>query len=399
MSKPSPLGGVSRARIRRGSAFAVLSLTLALVISGAPAAVAAVVYPPNYNPLLIISEYNWRDSTSMSQADIQAFLDKQSGVLKSYSCPESGPNRDSTVVKPAAQIIAEAAQYYHVNPKLIIATLEKEQSLISQPWHTGKDIDPTSTHTYSTEYHLMYAMGAGVYPNSPDKHPGFGEQVYFGTRLLGFTTGSYTWWPGKAKTVYSYEHSAQISIVPLNQPTWNFYTYTPYYPQISVWKCYNKFFGDPVIDLVAGNVHRFYNKSGQTHFYTASSSEAQTIAGTMTDTFTYEGPAYSLDTTSGVNATPLVRFYNKRNGSHFYTASAAEAEKVKATLGAVYTYEGPAYNVSLGPTGCTTVYRFYNKRNGSHFYTTSEAERQNVQATLGYIYNFEGVAFYVGQKK
>lgn len=61
-------------------------------------------------------------------------------------------------------------------------------------------------------------------------------------------------------------------------------------------------------------------------------------------------------------------------------------------------FEGVAYKVSPGPVaGGTTVYRFYNRRAGTHFYTASDAERNTVMATLGGTYTYEGTAFYVGQ--
>jgi len=43
------------------------------------------------------------------------------------------------------------------------------------------------------------------------------------------------------------------------------------------------------------------------------------------------------------------------------------------------------------------VYRFFNVRNGSHFYTADEAERNHVAATLGSVYRFEGPVFWLGQ--
>lgn len=394
MLKPTPAGRSLSSGWRIPLALgliAALSITL-LTVGRAYAA----TYPPNYDPMCVISDFNWRHSTSMSQAEIQAFLDSKPTVLKSYSCAEGGPHdTHSTVVKPAAQIIYEAAQYYQVNPKLIIATLEKEQSLISQAWHTGLDIDPTSTHTYSTEYHLTNAMGAGVYTGSPDRHPGFGDQVWEGARALGRTDGPYAWWPGKAKTVWSYEHSAYISIAPVNQPTWNFYTYTPYYPQLSVWQCYNKFFGDPRIDPVLGRIYRFYNRVNGTHFYTASPAEAQNVASQYSNIYTFEGPAYSVSTTSPANVNPLYRFFNLKNGSHFYTASPEERDNVIRSFAKTYRYEGPAYNVSFSPVGTVPIYRFCKVAAGSHFYTMSEAERDTVIANWPTIYRYEGVAYSV----
>ena len=142
-------------------------------------------------------------------------------------------------------------------------------------------------------------------------------------------------------------------------------------------------------------VWRFYNKSGS-HFYTASGAEAAWVWTSLSTTFSLDGPAYSIDTLNPLNSAPLYRFYNKKNGSHFYTASEAEKASVIAHLGATYTYDGPAYNVCLTPgPGETTVYRFYNKKNGSHFYTASEAEKTSVLTTLRATYSYDGPAFYL----
>jgi hypothetical protein len=39
----------------------------------------------------------------------------------------------------------------------------------------------------------------------------------------------------------------------------------------------------------------------------------------------------------------VYRFYNLQNGSHFYTASAEEADMVIAAWPTVYRYEGPVF--------------------------------------------------------
>jgi hypothetical protein len=352
-------------------------------------------YPANYNPYHIISDDNWRAGQSMTQADIQAFLETQNGVLKSYACAEGGPNgAHSQVVKPASQIIAEAAAYWNVNPKLVIATLEKEQSLITQPWHVA-----TATHPYGTDYHLTYAMGAGVYSGSPDNHPGFGDQVWTGTQKLGsqptVTTSPYYWIPGRAKSVYSYPSASQLDIVPMNQPTWNSYAYTPYFPQYSVWKYYNQWFGDPLAYPGKRPIYRFYNKVNGSHFYTASEAERYTVIQKWSSTYQFEGAAYSIEATAPAMNTPLYRFYNKKNGSHFYTASADEANTVIARWPSIYLFEGPVYNVSMTPEGCSPVYRFYNVRSKSHFYTVSLDEANSVILKWPNIYSFEGIAYYV----
>ena len=142
-------------------------------------------------------------------------------------------------------------------------------------------------------------------------------------------------------------------------------------------------------------VHRFFNRRNGSHFYTADESERARVAGTLTSTYAYDGPAYHVNTTNPSNMRPLYRFYNRRNGSHFYTVDPAERDRVRSTLARTYSYDGPAYNVSTFPWFSQPVYRFFNRRNGSHFYTVDIAERNRVMTTLTSTYTYEGIGFYI----
>ncbi|MRS12737.1 MAG: hypothetical protein EG823_06665 [Actinobacteria bacterium] len=143
-------------------------------------------------------------------------------------------------------------------------------------------------------------------------------------------------------------------------------------------------------------VYRFYNVRTGTHFYTPSLEEANSVTANYGNVFTYEGIAYY--TKASKNNQPLYRFYNRRNGSHFYTASLEEANSVIARYSNVFSYDGPTYSVSTSPAGGKIpVYRFYNVRNGSHFFTASLEEANNVSARYGNVYQYEGPAFYLGQ--
>jgi hypothetical protein len=63
------------------------------------------------------------------------------------------------------------------------------------------------------------------------------------------------------------------------------------------------------------------------------------------------------------------------------------ASNVIARLSAICRYEGPAYSVCATPAaGRTPVYRFYNRRTGTHLYTASEDEKASVAANLGAIH-------------
>jgi hypothetical protein len=143
-------------------------------------------------------------------------------------------------------------------------------------------------------------------------------------------------------------------------------------------------------------VYRFYNNNTGTHFYTPSAEEADAVKAKWPTVFSYEGVAYY--TKASKNTQPLYRFYNKRNGSHFYTASPEERDTVIAKWSSTFTYEGETYKVSPANDGTKApVYRLYNKRNGSHFYTASAEEANTVILRWGAIYEFEGPAFFLGQ--
>ena len=144
-------------------------------------------------------------------------------------------------------------------------------------------------------------------------------------------------------------------------------------------------------------VYRFFNPHTGAHFYTASGPERDVVISTLAGTFDYEGVAYGVVATPA-NSSPLYRFYNRKNGTHFYTASPTESEHVKSALASTYTYDGPVYNVCATPlAGATPVYRFFNKKNGSHFYTISAAEKDLVSSKLSAVYAYEGPAFYLAK--
>ena len=151
------------------------------------------------------------------------------------------------------------------------------------------------------------------------------------------------------------------------------------------------------VSLAAGShsksVWRFFNKRNGSHFYTASEAEKNTVQATMSAIYSLDGVGYHV----GEDFTaPLYRFYNKANGSHFYTASSAEKNDVQSRLSKTYAYDGVAYHVSTTQIpGSLPVFRFYSTRNGSHFYTASESEKDNVAENLSELYNYDGVAFYV----
>ncbi|MCX6742825.1 MAG: hypothetical protein NT116_01160, partial [Candidatus Parcubacteria bacterium] len=117
-----------------------------------------------FDPNQIITDNELYDYKSLDLAAIAEFLDNQPGVLKNYyTLDYLGQNR------LAAEIIFNAAHAYKVNPKWILATLQKEQSLVTNPAPAQRDFD--------------WAMGYAVCDSCSTDDPqvamfkGFGTQI------------------------------------------------------------------------------------------------------------------------------------------------------------------------------------------------------------------------------
>jgi peptidoglycan hydrolase CwlO-like protein len=171
---------------------------------------------PDYNTL--ISSTNFR-SQDMTAGAIQTFLSKQSGTLANYSVANYNGQ-----TKTAADIIWEAAQAWNISPRVILVTLEKEQSLLSMSSPEQKRYD--------------WAMGCGV-PDSGGhnmKYYGFGNQIWYGAKTLD--ANAKRWRPGMSILV------GTSNRVPTNSATFSFYRYTPHiHGNFNFWILWWRYFG------------------------------------------------------------------------------------------------------------------------------------------------------------
>ncbi|MDO8846893.1 MAG: hypothetical protein Q7W51_00690 [Coriobacteriia bacterium] len=143
-------------------------------------------------------------------------------------------------------------------------------------------------------------------------------------------------------------------------------------------------------------IYRFFSRKSGTHFYTPSAEERDIVIARWPDVWQYEGIAYTVNPAR--NTQPLHRFYNRANGSHFYTSSPTERDMVLGRWMNVFQYDGASYPVTpYAEAGKAPVWRFFNLKNGSHFYTASAEEADHVIANWPDIYQLEGVAFWLGQ--
>lgn len=375
------------------------------------------VMPKTYavqNPSYIMPDSVFVNSASMSEQQIQNFLASRGSYLANYTVPAAfteagyyngtfigpiGSEVDATGWR-ASKVIYMASQWYGINPQVTMATLFKEQS-----WITSTD----TASSYSLAYRLRWAMGyavtesgvVNVCSTSTNHNPsgscaGFAMQVDWGAGGLKF---SYNGSASRSSSVGRYWAGNTISLDGVsvylgNNSTAALYRYTPHTPYSYnyVW-FFNTYFTN--IDYTgAAPVYRFWNLKNGTHFYTISESEKKNVVAKLSSTYKLEGISYYLNYGTGRNTTPLYRFYNLKNGTHFYTASETEKNNVVSRMSGTYRLEGVAWYVSINAANATPVYRFWNTK-GTHFYTANPTERDNVITRMSASYKYEGIAYYI----
>jgi peptidoglycan hydrolase CwlO-like protein len=174
----------------------------------------------SFDPNTLISEANFTAATSMSEADIQAFLDSQPGILKSYSAVDR-----NGISRTTAQLITSAAADNQVSPKVILATLQKEQSLLGRANPTQEALD--------------WAMGAGKADSRTFfEYKGFGKQIWWGAYKLKKNRGG--WGQGATQEIDG------STVRATNSATYSLWEYTPHMGgNTSFWMIYWRYFGDP----------------------------------------------------------------------------------------------------------------------------------------------------------
>nr|MBA3758745.1 hypothetical protein [Candidatus Saccharibacteria bacterium] len=189
-------------------AFVVMAFAFALQVSLSPKVFAG------YDGGKLIDNAAFLDANSMNASQIQSFLvGKGAGianmnfVLNCYG-QESKERQWYTAVgaacdtsMPASSIIFYAAQIYGINPKIILATLQKEQSLVTAPNPTSWQINQAMGYACPTS---GQCAGSSTFP----------YQIDSGTWVLRYhyerASGNMSWWTqssswtcGTAKSLYT----------------------------------------------------------------------------------------------------------------------------------------------------------------------------------------------------
>ena len=225
------------------------------------------VLAAEFNPNNIISDFELEDYTSLSQDSIQRFLEQKGSFLALLSEVIDG------VRKKASQIIFEESQTYQINPKFILAMLQKEQSLITDRSPSQKQLD--------------WATGFGVCDSCSKDDPRIAPLKGFYNQVSGLAEKvranylrdltslgkTYTGWgPFRPKqTLDGY------TITPANNATAVLYTYNPYQgggrigANFNFWRIWQRYFvrnhpdgallqvkGDPTVWLIQNSTRRAF---------------------------------------------------------------------------------------------------------------------------------------------
>lgn len=208
-----------------------------------------------FNPNYLLSDSDLIDYFSWNEEAIQKFLENQPGVLTRQTFIDL-----DGLEKSAATIIYQTSQRYQINPKVILAFLQKEQSLIVNP--------------HPSQYNFDWATGYGrcdaCNPNDPSvvKFKGFAKQVDNATGALRFFLSANQTWLKQPGLIYSID---SIPVIPANQATANLYTYTPHlegnYNFWQIWQSwFSKIFPDGVV--VQDNEGQIWLiQNGQKHLF------------------------------------------------------------------------------------------------------------------------------------
>ena len=174
----------------------------------------------------------------MSISRIQNFLDSK-GSFGNVTITDPWGS-----AKTAAQIIYDAAQYWQISPQYLLVRLQIEQSLITDPTISQRQLD------WATGYGVCDSCSTSD-PNVI-KYKGFFNQANWAARAIqsdnylgGLQTRGTTisgWAPGITKTIT--DTFGTFSVTPANDATAAMYTYTPhvYNANYSLWYYMTKWF-------------------------------------------------------------------------------------------------------------------------------------------------------------
>ncbi len=179
----------------------------------------------NFDPNLVISDAEATETQSFDADGVQVFLEAQGSGLSALRATDT-----DGVARRASDIIYNAAVRNRVSPRLLLALLQREQSLMTDPTPSSKQLD--------------WATGFGVCDScSMDdpalaKYRGFANQVEYAA--AGFR---YFMDQGGARKAGQPTAIDGVPVTPATQATACLYNYTPHLnAQANFWMVWQKYF-------------------------------------------------------------------------------------------------------------------------------------------------------------
>lgn len=182
----------------------------------------------DFNPEFIISDPELQNYQNWTRTDIQNFLNDKGSYLRQLVTEDA-----SGTERMASDIIYNAAQHYEINPKFLLVTLQKEQSLITDDTPTQKQLD----------WATGYALCDGCNLNDPKiiKYKGFGKQV-------DGAAGIMRWYYNNENQPFVKKIDAPTlidgtDVIPESWATAFLYTYTPHlHGNKNFWRIWDSWF-------------------------------------------------------------------------------------------------------------------------------------------------------------
>jgi len=182
-----------------------------------------------FNPNNIITDSEMQQCSALGVNEIQKFLESKGGYLANYSALDI-----DNEYKTAAQIIYESAQRNNINPKFLLVTLQKEQSLITDDSPTQKQLD----------WATGYAVCDSCSMSDPkiQEHKGFANQVDNAGGIIRW------YYDNKETSSFIKKVNSPIfidneQVVPQSWATAFLYTYTPHLQgNKNFWRIWNSWF-------------------------------------------------------------------------------------------------------------------------------------------------------------
>jgi hypothetical protein len=213
-------------------------ISIILVIStlmpmGRPVAAQTMSTSSGFDPNIILTDDDVYNVNGMNFEQMATFLKNKGGTLSDYRTKDT-----DGVPKTAPEIIWRVSNSYKINPKYMLALLQKEQSLVEDPEPSQKQYD--------------WATGFGVCDSCSMNDPaltdykGFANQLEYAAKQMREKYFMRILTNGQTKSGYAPGKTTQIDgvdVTPVNAATAALYTYTPHlHGNENLWSIWQRWF-------------------------------------------------------------------------------------------------------------------------------------------------------------